>query len=158
VLIAMAALMREKLTALTEPLLSRLGYELVDLEYVPARSRALLRVFIDKPEEPQGVGLTDCERVSHELSALLDVEDPVPVPYSLEVSSPGLDRILRTRAHFERFVGARVWIELSAPREGRRRYTGQLQGVDAEGVELLVDGAIVRVPFGQIGRARLAPM
>lgn len=147
--------MREKLTALTEPLLARLGYELVDLEYVPARSRALLRVFIDKP---QGVGLTDCERVSHELSALLDVEDPVPVPYSLEVSSPGLDRILRTRAHFERFIGARVWIELSAPREGRRRYTGQLQGVDAEGVELLVNGAIVRVPFGQIGRARLAPM
>jgi ribosome maturation factor RimP len=158
VLIAMAALMREKLTALTEPLLARLGYELVDLEYVPARSRALLRVFIDKPEEPQGIGLADCERVSHELSALLDVEDPLPMPYSLEVSSPGLDRILRTRAHFERFMGARVWIELNAPREGRRRYTGQLQGLDAEGVELQVDGAIVRVPFEQIGRARLAPM
>jgi ribosome maturation factor RimP len=154
----MAALMREKLTALTESLLARLGYELVDLEYVPARSRALLRVFIDKPEEPQGVGLSDCERVSHELSALLDVEDPVPMPYSLEVSSPGLDRVLRTRRHFERFVGERVWIELSVPREGRRRYTGQLQAVDAEGVELLVDGAIVRVPFGQVGRARLAPM
>ena len=154
----MAALMREKLTALTEPLLARLGYELVDLEYVPARSRALLRVFIDKPAEPQGVGLADCERVSHELSALLDVEDPVPVPYSLEVSSPGLDRILRTRTHFERFIGARVWIELIAPRDGRRRYTGQLQSVDAEGVELLVDGAIVRVPFGQVGRARLAPV
>jgi ribosome maturation factor RimP len=157
-LIAMAALMREKLTALTEPLLARLGYELVDLEYVPARRRALLRVFIDKPEEPQGVGLSDCERVSHELSALLDVEDPLPVPYSLEVSSPGLDRILRTRTHFERFTGARVWIELIVPRDGRRRYTGQLQSVDAEGVELLVDGAIVRVPFGQVGRARLAPM
>src|SRR6185437_12993469 len=99
-----------------------------------------------------------CERVSHELSALLDVEDPVPVPYSLEVSSPGLDRVLRTRAHFERFIGARAWVELTAPRDGRRRYTGQLHSVDAEGVELLVDGAAVRVPFGQIGRARLAPM
>jgi ribosome maturation factor RimP len=155
--IAMAALIRDKLTALTEPLLARLGYELVDLEYVPARTRALLRVFIDKPEEPQGVGLDDCERVSHELSALLDVEDPVPVPYSLEVSSPGLDRVLRTRAHFERFVGSRVWVELTVAREGRRRYTGQLQSVDADGVELLVDGVIVRMPFGQIGRARLAP-
>jgi len=153
----MAALIRDKLTALTEPLLARLGYELVDLEYVPARTRALLRVFIDKPEEPQGVGLDDCARVSHELSALLDVEDPVPVPYSLEVSSPGLDRILRTRAHFERFVGSRVWVELTVAREGRRRYTGQLQSVVADGIELLVDGVIVRVPFGQIGRARLAP-
>jgi ribosome maturation factor RimP len=153
----MAALIRDKLTALTEPLLARLGYELVDLEYVPARTRALLRVFIDKPEEPQGVGLDDCERVSHELAALLDVEDPVPMPYSLEVSSPGLDRILRTRAHFERFVGVRVWVELTVAREGRRRYTGNLQSVDADGIELLVDGVIVRVPFGQIGRARLAP-
>jgi ribosome maturation factor RimP len=155
--IAMAALIRDRLTALTESLLTRLGYELVDLEYVPARTRALLRVFIDKPQEPQGVGLEDCERVSHELSALLDVEDPVPVPYSLEVSSPGLDRILRTRAHFERFVGARVWVELTVARDGRRRYTGHLQSVDADGIELLVDGVIVRVPLGQIGRARLAP-
>jgi len=133
------------------------GVEVVDVEWKVGKQR-FLRVFIDKPEEPQGVGLSDCERVSHELSALLDVEDPVPVPYSLEVSSPGLDRILRTRTHFERFIGARVWIELIAPRDGRRRYTGQLQSVDAEGVELLVDGAIVRVPFGQVGRARLAPV
>jgi ribosome maturation factor RimP len=157
VLCAMVALLRDKLTALAEPLVARLGYELVDLEYVPARTRALLRVFIDKPEQPQGVGLDDCERVSHELSALLDVEDPVPVPYSLEVSSPGLDRILRTRTHFERFRGARVWVELTVARDGRRRYTGTLERVDAEGIELMVDGAIVRVPFGQIGRARLAP-
>src|SRR5580704_10913237 len=135
----MAALIRDRLTALTESLLTRLGYELVDLEYVPARTRALLRVFIDKPGEPQGVGLNDCERVSHELSALLDVEDPMPMPYSLEVSSPGLDRVLRTRTHFERFIGARVWVELMVARDGRRRYTGQLQSADADGVELLVD-------------------
>jgi len=150
----MASAIRERLIALTEPLLGQLGYELVDLEYAPGRSRSVLRVFIDRP---QGVGIGDCERVSHELSALLDVEDPVPMAYTLEVSSPGLDRVLRTRAHFERFVGERVWVELTSPRDGRRRYTGRLEALDEQGVELMVDGAIVRVPFAQISRARLAP-
>jgi len=146
--------LRERLIALTEPLLGQLGYELVDLEYVPGRTRAVLRIFID---QPQGIGLDDCERVSHELSALLDVEDPVPTAYTLEVSSPGVDRVLRTRAHFQRFVGQRVWLELKVAREGRRRYTGRLDGLDAEGVELNVDGALVRVPFEGISSARLAP-
>jgi len=146
--------LREQLIALTEPLLGQLGYELVELEFAPGRTHAVLRVFIDKP---QGVGLDDCERVSHELSALLDVEDPVPTAYTLEVSSPGLDRVLRTRAHFQRFIGARVWVELRAARDGRRRYTGRLEALDAEGVELMVDGAMVRVPFEEISRARLAP-
>ncbi len=150
----MAMSLREQLIALIEPLLGQLGYELVDLEYAPGRSRSLLRVFID---QPQGVGLEDCERVSHELSALLDVEDPVPTAYTLEVSSPGLDRVLRTRAHFERFVGERVWVELKVARAGRRRYTGVLQALGPEDIELIVDGAIVKVPFAEISRARLAP-
>ncbi|HWW19205.1 MAG TPA: ribosome maturation factor RimP [Steroidobacteraceae bacterium] len=147
--------LRDRLIALTEPLLAQLGYELVDLEYVPGRAQAVLRVFIDRPE---GVGLDDCERASHEISALLDVQDPVPVAYTLEVSSPGLDRVLRTPAHFQRFVGERIWLELAAPREGRRRYTGRLEGLSGEGIELNVDGAMVRVPFAEIGRARLAPL
>jgi ribosome maturation factor RimP len=150
----MAAPLREKLIALSEPLLAQLGYELVDLEYAPARAHALLRVFIDRP---QGVGIADCEHVSHELAALLDVEDPVPTGYTLEVSSPGLDRVLRTPAHFQRFVGERIWLELRVPREGRRRYTGRLEAVRPEGVELVVDGAEVSVRFSEIGRARLAP-
>ena len=89
--------------------------------------------------------------------ALLDVEDPVPMAYTLEVSSPGLDRVLRTRAHFERFVGERVWVELKTPRDGRRRYTGRLEGLDEQSIELMVDGATVGVPFAEISRARLAP-
>jgi ribosome maturation factor RimP len=147
--------LREKLIALTEPLLEQLGYELVDLEYAPGRRHALLRVFIDRPE---GVGIDDCERVSHELSALMDVEDPVPVAYTLEVSSPGLDRVLRKPAHFQRFAGERIWLELRTARDGRRRYTGRLEALNDEGIELNVDGAIVRVPFSDIGRARLAPL
>ena len=151
----MAALLREKLIALTEPLLGQLGYELVDLEYAPGRSQAVLRFFIDRP---QGIGLDDCERVSRELSALLDVEDPVPTAYTLEVSSPGVDRVLRTPAHFQRFVGERIWLELRVARDGRRRYTGRLATVNLDAIEVDVDGVVVTVPFVDIGRARLAPL
>ncbi|MGA8707279.1 MAG: ribosome maturation factor RimP [Steroidobacteraceae bacterium] len=150
----MAALLREKLIALSEPLLEQLGYELVDLEYAPGRSHAVVRVFIDRP---RGVGVDDCERVSHELSALMDVEDPVPIAYTLEVSSPGMDRVLRTPAHFQRFVGERIWLELKAARNGRRRYTGRLEATSPQGIDLTVDGAMVAVTFAEIGRARLAP-
>jgi ribosome maturation factor RimP len=151
----MVASLCEKLIALTEPLLGQLGYELVDLEYAPGRAHALLRIFIDRAP---GVGLDDCERVSREISALFDVEDPVPTGYTLEVSSPGLDRVLRTPAHFQRFVGERVRVELRQPRDGRRRYTGRLAALNGEGIELNVDGAMVSVSFAEIGRARLAPL
>lgn len=149
----MAAALQARLVALIEPLLAQLGYELVDLAYAPAYGRGALRVFIDRP---QGIGLDDCERVSREISALLDVEDPIPTAFTLEVSSPGEDRVLRTRAHFDRFVGSRVLVELETPREGRRRYTGELRTVADEGIALEVDGQIVEVPFREIGKARLA--
>jgi ribosome maturation factor RimP len=150
----MAAALRERLVALIEPLLAQLGYELVELEYTPARGRGVVRIFIDKPE---GIGLDDCERASHEVSALLDIEDPIATAYTLEVSSPGDDRVLRTRAHFDRFVGARVFVELT-PREGRRRYTGMLRSVADDGVALEVDRQIVSLPFREIEKARLAPL
>ena len=149
----MAATLRERLIALIEPLAGRLGYELVDLEYNAGRSSATVRLFIDRPE---GVGIEDCERVSREVSALLDVEDPIPTAYTLEVSSPGFDRVLRTRAHFERFAGARVLVELAVARDGRRRYTGALLAADDAGVELEVDGEPVRLAYGEIAKARLA--
>jgi ribosome maturation factor RimP len=181
----MASVLRGRLIALIEPLLSGLGYELVELEYAPSRGHALLRIYIDRPvaadektEETvivaldrdgqiaegdesrlreSGIGVEDCARVSREVSALLDVEDPVPSAYTLEVSSPGSDRVLRTRAHFGRFAGARVFVELKIPREGRKRYTGVLAAVSDDGVELDVDRQRVSVPFDEIEKARLAP-
>jgi ribosome maturation factor RimP len=150
----MATALRDRLISLVEPLLVQLGYELVELEFVPGRGGAL-RIFIDKPE---GIGIEDCERISREVSALLDVEDPIPTAYSLEVSSPGDDRVLRVPAHYERFKGSRVLIELVAPRDGRRRYTGVMQEVSATGVALEVDRQRVDVPFGEIAKARLAPL
>ena len=149
----MSATLRERLIALIEPLTGRLGYELVDLEHSAGRGSAVVRLYID---QAQGVGIEDCERVSREVSALLDVEDPIPTAYTLEVSSPGFDRVLRTPEHFARFVGARVLLELRAPREGRRRYTGTLLGADASGVELEVDGTRVAVPYEEMAKARLA--
>ena len=149
----MTVTLRERLIALIEPVLVRLGYELVELEYAAGRSQAVVRIFIDKPE---GIAVEDCERVSREVAALLDVDDPIPTAYTLEVSSPGFDRVLRIAAHFERFVGSRVFVELKVPRAGRRRYTGTLQAVNATGIELEVDKQKVEVPFDEIGKARLA--
>jgi ribosome maturation factor RimP len=188
-----ASVLRGRLIALIEPLLGGMGYELVELEYLPSRGNALLRLYIDRPladgaqnmgdaddrrEEnassvtlnsddeiedggetlkESGIGIDDCERVSREVSALLDVEDPIPTAYTLEVSSPGEDRVLRTRAHFDRFAGSRVFVELKVPREGRKRYTGKLTSVNDAGVELEVDRQPVSVRFDEIEKARLAP-
>jgi ribosome maturation factor RimP len=151
----LAGVLRDRLIALIEPLLASLGYELIELEYGAGRSQGTLRIFIDKPE---GIRVEDCEQVSREVSALLDVEDPIPSAYSLEVSSPGEDRVLRKREHFDRFVGSRVFVELKAPRDGRRRYTGTLLSVSNEGVEIEVDRQKVDLPFADIGKARLAPL
>jgi ribosome maturation factor RimP len=161
----MPATLRERLIALIEPLIGRLGYELVELEQTSGRGSAVIRIFIDRPfpggdgsapADPNGgIGLTDCERVSREVSALLDVEDPIPTAYRLEVSSPGFDRVLRTPAHFARFVGSRIAVELAVPREGRRRYTGRLLQADEAGIALEVDGQRVAIRFAEMGKARL---
>ncbi|MDE2220424.1 MAG: ribosome maturation factor RimP [Gammaproteobacteria bacterium] len=135
-------------------MLGTLGYELVDLEQSAGHGSGLLRIYIDRPE---GVGIEDCEQVSREVSALLDVHDPIPGAYRLEVSTPGLDRVLRTPAHFARFAGARAEVELAAPRDGRRRFTGRLAQVGATGIELSVDGAPLPLAYADIFRARLVP-
>jgi ribosome maturation factor RimP len=164
----MAADLRNKLIGLVEPLLAQLGYELADLQLAAGRNHADLRIFIDRlpgadgvvaPVGPDGsgVGIDDCERVSREVSALLDVHDPVPSAYTLEVSTPGLDRVLRTPAHFTRFVGERVNVEMFAPRDGRRRYTGTLRGSAAGAITLEVDGVEVVLQLNDIERARLVP-
>ena len=149
----MAGILRDRLIALIEPLLAQLGYELVELEYAAGRSSGVVRIFIDQAD---GIRVEDCERVSREVSALFDVEDPIPNAYRLEVSSPGFDRVLRTKPHFERFAGHRVFVELQAPRDGRKRFTGMLRTVTEAGIELEVDQQPVSIPFAEIGKARLA--
>jgi ribosome maturation factor RimP len=152
-----AAGLRERLIGLVEPLLTQLGYELVDIEWHGAQRDGVMRVYIDRLPGREGghIGIEDCERASREMSALLDVEDPIPGAYSLEVSSPGFDRVLRKPEHFGRFVGSRVRVELEVPREGRRRYTGKLVAAGPTEIELEVDDMAVAVKFTEIGKARV---
>lgn len=159
--------MRDKLIALLEPVVEGLGYELVELEYRAAGRDSLLRLYIDRlPGTPPagelvegqsqgGIGLDDCEKVSQQVSGLLDVEDPIPEGYALEVSSPGLDRPLRKPAHYARFKGARARLELGVPQAGRRRYTGTLLGIADGVVSIEVDGVEHALPFSAIERGRL---
>lgn len=143
-----------ELYRLIEPVVSRMGYELVGLDYMPQRGKGLLRVYIDAPE---GITLDDCEQVSYQISGLLDVEDPIPGAYTLEVSSPGLDRPLFTREHFARFAGHRVRVHLDSLMDGRRKYTGVLRGVQDDNVVVEEDGHTVTVPMERISKAHLVP-
>lgn len=139
---------------LLETEIASLGYELVDLD-LRIGGDGLLRVFIDAED---GITLDDCERVSHQVSGLLDVENPIPGHYTLEVSSPGVNRPLRTRAHYRRFAGERAKIELARPREdGRRRFTGLLGTVEDDEFALELDGETVQLRFDDVATARLAP-
>ncbi len=143
-----------ELRSLIEPAVTALGYELVGVEYIGGGRRGLLRVYIDRPD---GITLDDCQSVSYQVSGVLDVEDPIQGQYSLEVSSPGLDRPLFQAADFERFAGHQVRVRTAAPVGGRRKFKGTLLGLDAGQVVLRVDDDEVRLPLEQIDQARLVP-
>jgi ribosome maturation factor RimP len=136
------------------PEVEALGYELVGVVHRRGRRRGLLRVYIDAEA---GITLDDCTRVSQQVSAILDVEDPVSGEYDLEVSSPGLDRPLFEPAHYERFQGAQVRIRLLVPLEGRRNFAGVLRGCRDGRVILAEDGVEQVFPIDDIGMARLVP-
>jgi ribosome maturation factor RimP len=131
------------------------GFELVDIELKRRPGGALVRLFVDKPG---GIGLDDLQTVSEEVSAILDVEDPVSGSYTLEVSSPGLDRPLNTEADYRRFEGRLARISSYEPIDGRRHWTGRLAGLEG-GVLLLSlekeGGTVARIPFEKIAHGRL---
>lgn len=139
---------------LLEPAIERLGYELVDIELKLGGRDGMLRVYLDKAD---GVDIEDCETVSHQVSAILDVEDPLSGHYTLEVSSPGLDRTLTKPAHFERFMGEDVRVKLRFPLEGRRNFKGALKSADEKQIEIEVDGQSHSLPLTMIESARLVP-
>jgi ribosome maturation factor RimP len=151
--------MRDALMRLLEPPIEALNFELVDVEFAQAGRGGVLRVFIDTKAQDSGPGITvdDCANVSHAVSRVLEAEDPIKGHYTLEVSSPGFDRILRTRAHFERFVGERIFAELKLPIDGRRRYVGELKSVAGDAIVVEVDGNAHSLPLERIQRARLRP-
>jgi ribosome maturation factor RimP len=146
--------MRDKLIELLEPVVRNVGFDLWELEYTARRGNGFLRLYIDAE---QGIDLEACATVSRAVSAALDEADPIPVEYTLEVSSPGMDRVLRTAAHFARFVGERVSVEMVLPVSGRRRFLGKILAVHGAEVMLEQDGHPVRLHVDGITKARLAP-
>lgn len=152
------------------PTVSSLGVELLGVEYLPSPGGAILRLYIDMPAddepgedgEPRMVGIDECEAVSREVSAQLDVENPISGNYTLEVSSPGIDRPLFSAAQFARFAGESAKVALRLPQEGRRRLQGEIVRVDVDGsgresVVFLIDGNEVAVRADNIDKARLVP-
>ncbi|TDK28422.1 ribosome maturation factor RimP [Luteimonas aestuarii] len=148
------------ISALLAPTVASLGLELLGIEYLPAPGGAVLRLYIDVPEaeaETRHVAIEDCEAVSREVSAQLDVEDPISGNYTLEVSSPGIDRPLFTPAQFARYVGQQAKVGLKLPQDGRRRLQGTIVAVDEGRVSFEVDGQPFDVASDNIDKARLLP-
>ena len=145
----------DRLETLLRPVIEDLGYEYVGIEYASNPKNRVVRIYIDQPET--GIGLEDCEVVSREVSALMDVEEPVPGQYTLEVSSPGVERPLFTAEHFQRFLGEQASVQLQVPLDGRRKFRGTIVGVDDGVVTLLVDNQSVALPVSAMAKARLKP-
>ena len=144
----------DELKKLLEPTIERQGFELSDLEANLGGKGGVIRIFIDHPD---GIDLEDCEKVSLAVSALLDVEDPLPGQYNLEVSSPGLDRKLTKVEHFQRFEGETLKVHMRFPIEGRKRFRGTLVSSDDENIVVEVDGESHALPMATIDTARLVP-
>lgn len=138
---------------LIRPAVHALGVELWGIEHNIQGRYSILRVYIDKAEN--GVTIDDCERVSRQISGIFDVEDPIGGEYNLEVSSPGMDRPLFELSQFERYLGHVVSVRLRSPLEGRRKFKGVIQKVEADSVRLLVDDKEVLLPSSAIDKANL---
>ena len=143
-----------RLTQVLQPLVESLGYEFIGLERSSNPKNPVLRIYVD---HELGIGLDDCSKVSHEVAALLDVEDLVSGHYNLEISSPGLDRPLFTLAQFGQFKGEEIQVTLYAPEGGRRKFKGHILGVKADSVQLDLGGAEIALNFSNIAKAKLVP-
>ena len=144
-----------QLGEMLEPGIRSMGYELVGIEYqTGGKGGGLLRVYIDSE---QGISADDCQKVSYQVSGVLDVEDPIPGHYTLEVSSPGLDRLLFKAEDFVRFAGQLVKLRMTYPVDGERRFRGRLAGKRVGNVMIVQDGEDISLQFDQIEQARLVP-
>jgi len=144
-----------ELCTLIEQAVVAFGHELLGVQWLRQGSNSLLRVYIDNQ---QGIGVDDCADVSTQVSGVLDVEDPVKGHYTLEVSSPGLDRPLFTAAHFEQFAGQPVSVSLSRPFQGRRKVKGELAAVEGSSIRVLDEEDEWLIPLDMIRQARLIPL
>ena len=149
------ATVRDTLYEVITPVIEGLGYELVGVEYLPQGKHSLLRIYID---HESGITLDDCEKVSRQVSAVMDVEDPLTTQYNLEISSPGMERPLFFEEHYNRFAGHRVFVRMSFPVDGRRKFEGILKGVEAAEVLVEINEELFRLPLAQVEKAHLVPV
>lgn len=145
-------MLENKVELLLKPLVESLGYELWGCEYLAQGKHSVLRVYIDKVD---GIGIDDCQRVSQEVGALLDVEDPITSNYSLEVSSPGVPRPIFYIWQYQRYIGKTVQIKLYQPFQGRRKYVGIIHSADDNELVILIDDAQHHFPISNIVKANL---
>ena len=139
---------------LFEPVVTGMGYDLIEIEHFPNPKHGVLRLYIDKEG---GVTIDDCSDVSQQISALIDVEDPVKGQFNLEISSPGMDRPLRRLKDFKRFTGSKVKLKTNVPFDGQRNFTGQLLGADEDYVVIETDTEEVSIPMSAVDKARIVP-
>ena len=148
------ATLEQRLTEILDAPVVALGYELWGIEFIRAGKHSTLRVYID---HANGISVDDCAEVSHQVSALLDVEDPITTEYYLEVSSPGMDRPLLKPAHFARYIGDVAAVTLRMAVNNRRKYKGIIKQVEGEMITLTVDGRDEILAFANIQQANLIP-
>jgi len=143
-----------RIETLLAPSLEAMGYRLVRVAVTGGRRAQVLQVMAERLDD-KPMSVEDCTDVTHSVSALLDVEDPIETAYVLEVSSPGIDRPLVRREDYERFRGHEAKLELSAPIDGRRRFRGKLLGIEADRVRVNLGAEVVELPLASIQRAKL---
>lgn len=136
------------------PAVEATGKELLGIEFVSAGKHSILRVYIDSEN---GINVDDCAEVSHQVSAILDVEDPISTEYNLEVSSPGMDRPLFKKAHYEAIIGEVVEVKLNMPLNGRRKFKGRLEAVENDTLIVEVDGESYELVISNIDKGNLVP-
>ena len=145
---------QDQLQTLLAPVVESMGCELWGLEYLTQGRFTTLRIYIDAAD---GVSLEACEKVSRQISSVMDVEDPIDGEYTLEVSSPGLDRVLFSLDHYKRYLGETITGRLRTPIEGRRRFKAEIKAVEDDNIFLLIDKKEIKVPFTAIDKANLVP-
>jgi ribosome maturation factor RimP len=145
-------MIQSEIEQLIQPTVQSLGYELWGCEYLAQGKHSLLRIYIDKPD---GIDVKDCEIVSHQVSAILDVDDPIPGNYSLEVSSPGIPRPLFHANQYERYIGLNAYIKLSRPVAGKRKYIGTIVSVNEQTLILNIEQVQQEFLFSNIVKANL---
>jgi len=146
--------LEDKIEALVRPVIESMDIGFWGCEYLPAGKNSMLRIFIDKEN---GVNVDDCGRVSRQISAIMDVEEPISSAYTLEVSSPGIDRPLFTPEQFKMYQGEKVQIRTSMSVMGRKRFKGVMEAINEQGIDIEVDGEVYEIDFSTIEKATVIP-